>query len=396
MNKVALSVLVVLTASSLQACKKDRSSSVKSETVFSPTFSKDLLTYTKDYTQAEFETAFNGLFTSHDLSEGYKCKVRKIQRFRDASKPELVPFQKLDDSELIGIVTYTGFAYSKINGPLRTIKRVPEALADDLNRPENKRMTETQRKDLQDQLDKAYRDIEPWRLIVLAAASGLNKLPRYDRPLIRGATLRDDALTGYCIKKCEAADESTCKTSPEPYFMSTTFNPGLGSFQGNTKFFITADGGHAVNEISDYPSEGEVLFVPGSDFIVKGVRFSGGKTCKDFMSGSLEAPASVGTSTSAAAGTSTETTVTPNAGLRLLDPPTANPDPTDCPDFVASAGTKPTTQLAQTSIGEAVLGTSDLAHGLSGIIFETAIGLTDLKLLDPSISVEIDLKQVHR
>jgi hypothetical protein len=402
MKRLTLSLFTAALAlgTTVTACKKERGSGVKTSTNFGASGSKDLLTYDKDYSQQEFETAYNALFDRHDVRDGYKCKVRRIQKFRNAAKPELASFQALDDSELIGVITYTSMAYTKINKPLRIIKNNQDALLDDLARPEAQRMTEIQRKALQADIEQAFKDLEPWRLIVMAASSGLNKLPRYDKPVIRGSSIRDEFIKGYCEKECAAAaDPASCKLSTEAAFMSTTFNPTLGGFRGNAKFHVAGTSGRAVNAISAFPAEGEVLFAPGSDFLVTGVRFSDGSSCKNF----LTAYAAKGATPATAPAPLTPPPAAPdhidtNVGLELTGVAAllADPaDPTDCPD-VASVEAQTNPLLAQTSIGEAITGKSTLPVGLADG-GDVGMALVDeASVLKAGVTVEIDLKEVRR
>jgi hypothetical protein len=112
------------------------------------------------------------------------------------------------------------------------------------------------------QINQALRQQTPAELTRLepyikCASSGLNQLPQFIGTVYRGTTL-DAAVS---------ATYSKGSTVTERAFTSSSVGL-LKEFQGNTTFVISSRHGREISKLSVFPSEGEVLFVPGTRFRV--------------------------------------------------------------------------------------------------------------------------------
>lgn len=134
----------------------------------------------------------------------------------------LLTEKKLDMRELAAVNVYTSNFYTKINHPLRT--KDPVAL-------------------------------KKFEAIIKVAASGLNKIPAISCRAKRGTNLPLDVI--------ETITPS--KKFVESAFMSTTVGT---PFSGSVEFTVTSDNCKDVSWLSQYPNEREVLFPPGSEFVV--------------------------------------------------------------------------------------------------------------------------------
>lgn len=128
--------------------------------------------------------------------------------------------------ELVALRVYTSNAYREINKALRT--RDPNTLPH-------------------------------LRYLILAASSGLNKLGAAPCVAKRGTTLPANVV-------------ATLREGG-PYsdraFLSTTYAPQIPpDFQGKATFIIEADKCPKIDWLSEFPSEKEVLFPPGTDFVI--------------------------------------------------------------------------------------------------------------------------------
>ncbi|MBC7658495.1 MAG: hypothetical protein H7249_02175 [Chitinophagaceae bacterium] len=95
--------------------------------------------------------------------------------------------------------------------------------------------------------------------IIKAAASGLNKIPSESCVARRGLDL-PAAIVEKIIK---------VKRFEELAFMSTTKENSVpAGFKNNLTFVITSKNCHDISFLSEHANEKEVLFPPGSDFIV--------------------------------------------------------------------------------------------------------------------------------
>lgn len=116
-------------------------------------------------------------------------------------------------------------------------------------------------------VNKALRTSDVSQLInmqgfIRSASSGLNKLPNFEGITKRGVSQPPDRYQ----KSVEYYAPG--KHVIEKAFVSTTSLP-QPTFGLNVKFTIHSKYGKDIHEISEIPSENEVLFVPGSEFIVK-------------------------------------------------------------------------------------------------------------------------------
>jgi len=112
------------------------------------------------------------------------------------------------------------------------------------------------------QINQALRQQDPAELTRLepyikCASSGLNQLPQYIGTVYRGTTLPEAVVATY----------SQGITVTERAFTSSSVVL-LGEFKGNTTFIILSRRGREISKLSVFPSEGEVLFVPGTRFRV--------------------------------------------------------------------------------------------------------------------------------
>jgi hypothetical protein len=94
-----------------------------------------------------------------------------------------------------------------------------------------------------------------------AIKSALQKLPPYAGPVIRGTDLPAEVIARY--RPGEVITEDA--------FLSTTTNPGVArspAFAGNVEFRILSNTGRDISSFSVFPGEQEVLFPPGTNFVV--------------------------------------------------------------------------------------------------------------------------------
>lgn len=95
---------------------------------------------------------------------------------------------------------------------------------------------------------------------VKTLASGLNKLPNFIGPVLRGERIAEgDKLAKYVPGHVVSTDK----------FLSTSFRR---SFPGNTQFTIHSKTGKRIDWLSRFPNEAEVLFSAGSQFYVHSVQ----------------------------------------------------------------------------------------------------------------------------
>lgn len=132
--------------------------------------------------------------------------------------------------EAIALRLYTASAYSPINTALRT--RSPSKLP-------------------------------KLSAIVKAAASGLNRLPAVSCTAKRGTGLPGDVVETLKQKK----------RFKERAFMSSSY--GAQGFSGNFQMVIKSNRCRKIDWLSQYPGEKEVLFPPGSEFIVDDPQITG-------------------------------------------------------------------------------------------------------------------------
>jgi NAD:arginine ADP-ribosyltransferase len=166
----------------------------------------------------------------------YKNEINRFKHLN--SYKASTAFQKLPDEDIVGIVAYTDEQYySVINRALRNQDR------------------ET---------------LKSLRPLILACASGLNRLPRARQTVVRGARLPAAAIKAYR----EAM--TTGKAFIQREFLSTTADDEVPeAFIGNTIYKIKSQTGHSISAISKFPDENEVLFSPGSEFKVRKVYENG-------------------------------------------------------------------------------------------------------------------------
>jgi uncharacterized protein YukE len=94
-----------------------------------------------------------------------------------------------------------------------------------------------------------------------AIKTTLQKLPPYVGPVIRGTDLPPEVIARY--RPGEVITEDA--------FLSTTRDPGVArspTFAGNVEFRIVSNTGRDISPFSLFPGEQEVLFPPGTDFLV--------------------------------------------------------------------------------------------------------------------------------
>ncbi len=94
-----------------------------------------------------------------------------------------------------------------------------------------------------------------------AIERALQQLPPYDGPVVRGTNLPAEVLAQY----------RPGEYIIEKGFMSTTMNPVVAqspAFAGNVEFRVLSSTGRDISAVSLFPSEREVLFPPGTRFLV--------------------------------------------------------------------------------------------------------------------------------
>lgn len=108
-------------------------------------------------------------------------------------------------------------------------------------------------------INNALRGIDPMKpyiqIVTDLCVQGLNKLPAYDGPVVRGTDLpkgKDQA----CVRGATMVDKGFTSTS------ATT------SFNGTHQFSIHSPGGRDVSFLSKFPEEVEVLYPPNHKFTV--------------------------------------------------------------------------------------------------------------------------------
>lgn len=122
--------------------------------------------------------------------------------------------------------------------------------------------------DYYDTVNKALRNgdmatVKKYESNIKTATSGLNELPPYYGPTVRKITIPPKDLNGVLDRYTPG------RQVQENTFVSTTAGH-TNNFTGNVVMHINAKqgGGHPIQNLSKYPTEGEVLFGPGSRFNV--------------------------------------------------------------------------------------------------------------------------------
>lgn len=101
---------------------------------------------------------------------------------------------------------------------------------------------------------------------VRSASSGLNKLPNYVGVVKRGICLNPADYPS--LQKIVSHYEIGKKITEKAFVSASAGN----SFEGMITFNISSKFGKSIKDLSGWPQENEVLFVPGSEFVVKNVR----------------------------------------------------------------------------------------------------------------------------
>lgn len=97
---------------------------------------------------------------------------------------------------------------------------------------------------------------------IRTAVSGLNQLPSYNGDVARGITIPDSAVPGVLDRYRPG------ETVTENAFTSSSVASSGANFPGNVVFHMHSVNGRDVANASEYPTESEVLFAPGTRFDV--------------------------------------------------------------------------------------------------------------------------------
>lgn len=103
--------------------------------------------------------------------------------------------------------------------------------------------------------------IQKYEPNIKTAVSGLNGMPRYQGETVRKLSIPPNDV-GSVVSKYKPG-----RTVQEPTFTSTTAGK-TNSFPGNVVMHIQSKNGHPIQNLSEFPTEGEVLFGPGTKFNV--------------------------------------------------------------------------------------------------------------------------------
>lgn len=145
-------------------------------------------------------------------------------------RPYHPEYDKIDTADLVGVRGYTtNDYYKKVNTALRTGD------------------------------GKTVYQYEPH---IKTAVSGLNQMPRYNGETVRKIQLDNKQDLNNVLNKYKPG-----RTVQEDTFVSTTMGK-TNSFPGNVVMHINSRTGHPIANLSKYPTEGEVLFGPGTKFNV--------------------------------------------------------------------------------------------------------------------------------
>lgn len=184
---------------------------------------EDMAFSLNDYTDTETDSSSTNQKVNIDAYKRLEGDILNLSQYTDQnSKYHNIPLP-----EMVAIRAYTTSAYSDINSALRgsDVSRLPQ-----------------------------------FEGTIKAAAAGLNKMPNFKGTVVRGITLPPEVLTSVL------SNYEPGKRIVEKAFVSTSWAHG---FNGNVKFVVKSSFGKEVSWMSQYPKEREILFVPGSEFIVK-------------------------------------------------------------------------------------------------------------------------------
>jgi hypothetical protein len=199
------------------SCKNTNVSEVSANTKLGST-SIDLTTYTgADY------PVFRD-FKKEIVLGNYYDIAAKIK------KANIVPKGKMTPEEVVAIRFYTSNQYSKVNSSLRGTDA---------------------------------KTLGKYDSTIKAISSGLNKIPSKTCTVIRGSHLSEAILAE--IEKKNAFTELAFMSTTKLKTLPEAFN------KGNVTFKITSPRCRDISWLSELPKEEEVLFPPGSEFVVNGV-----------------------------------------------------------------------------------------------------------------------------
>jgi hypothetical protein len=228
-------LILVALATALVNCKARQSdSTVKVDTDFSQTADGsnlvDLTRYVTPTEQhAEMEKAVKAAITPTT----YQSYVTKLAKYREEAKAgkRSAPPEGLEEYEIHAIMHYTSSAYRTMNQALRK---------------------------LGGKLPKDY------EVIVKAASSGLNKIKGTDCTAYRGTSLPD-----FIFNQLREGSHYY-----DGAFLSSSYAK-KSAFGGKHKLVIHSTNCKYVDSISVFPHEKEVLWTPGTDFLVTAIDGAG-------------------------------------------------------------------------------------------------------------------------
>lgn len=169
--------------------------------------------------------------TSHQDAKVFRYIGTNIKAVEERGyyKRALEVAPNIRPAEALGINSYTGSHYASMNEYLRAGRNPPKSMLDAL---------------------------------IDVTNSGLSKLPTYQGIAYRGARINTNI-----IEKYEEAFKSG-KPFTEAAYMSTSTDL-TQKFDGNVVFMVQSKNGVPVKMLSEFESEEEVLFKPGSQFKIK-------------------------------------------------------------------------------------------------------------------------------
>ncbi|HET9171519.1 MAG TPA: ADP-ribosyltransferase domain-containing protein [Actinospica sp.] len=153
--------------------------------------------------------------------KGYARDLKFVQDLK-AKRPDL---QHIPDEDLVAVRGYTGNEFYK---PMNAALRNNDAAG-----------------------------LAAYDAHIRVTTSGLNQLPKTPGTFYRGMTIKPGELDGV-TSKYEPGQITT-----EPSFVSTG-----NAFSGNVHFTAQSVNGRDVSYLSHYPGEAEVLYPPGTQFMV--------------------------------------------------------------------------------------------------------------------------------
>lgn len=170
---------------------------------------------------------------SADPDAGDFCQdARRLTESR-ATRNSALGYHRLSTQELVAVSDYTGGAYEAFNRILRS---------------------------------KDQAELRKIRARLLVTASALNRLPKYQGTVLRGTNLRPEVLDEY--KACYRSRRACVQHR----FTSTTLELDTAMSFGPVLLRIQSKAGRQIEGISTFVLEREVLFNPGTRFLIKGMK----------------------------------------------------------------------------------------------------------------------------